>query len=151
MKSVWSLNQKWSAGFSAGASSDTYQNIDFRYHILPAIEYSFFPYNEFVRREMVINYRIGYGFDITSISGWSIVTNFERFGASGKGYVNELYLLLGYVPIDDTEYAMKLDNDKASLTYKKNLNSFDIKMSSNYNFMGEIPDYGANLEISNKF
>ena len=97
------------------------------------------------------NYRIGYGFDITSISGWSIVTNFERFGASGKGYVNELYLLLGYVPIDDTEYAMKLDNDKASLTYKKNLNGFDIKMSSNYNFMGEIPDYGANLEISNKF
>jgi len=97
------------------------------------------------------NYRIGYGFDITSISGWSIVTNFERFGASGKGYVNELYLLLGYVPIDDTEYAMSLDNDKASLTYKKILNSFDIKMSSNYNFIGEIPDYGANLEISNKF
>jgi len=97
------------------------------------------------------NYRIGYGFDITSISGWSIVTNFERFGASGEGYVNELYLLLGYVPIDDTEYAMILDNDKASLTYKKNLNGFDIKMSSNYNFMGEIPDYGANLEISNKF
>ena len=97
------------------------------------------------------NYRIGYGFDITSISGWSIVTNFERFGASGEGYVNELYLLLGYVPIDDTEYAFKLDDDNASLIYKKNLNGFDIKMSSNYNFMGEIPDYGANLEISNKF
>jgi len=97
------------------------------------------------------NYRIGYGFDVTSISGWSIVTNFERFGASGKGYVNELYLLLGYVPIDDIEYAMTLDNDKASLTYKRNLNSFDIKMSSNYNFIGEIPDYGASLEISNKF
>jgi DNA-binding beta-propeller fold protein YncE len=97
------------------------------------------------------NYRIGYGFDITSISGWSIVTNFERFGASGEGYVNELYLLLGYVPIDDTEYAFKLDDDKASLIYKKNLNGFDIKMSSNYNFIGEIPDYGANLEISNKF
>ena len=62
MKSVWSLNEKWSAGFSGGASSDTYQNIDFRYHILPAIEYSFFPYNEFVRREMVINYRICYGY-----------------------------------------------------------------------------------------
>ena len=62
------------------------------------------------------NYRIGYGFDITSIKGWSIVTNFERFGARGKGYSNEIYLLLGYVPIDDTEYAMSLDNDKASLT-----------------------------------
>ena len=29
---------------------------------MPAIEYSFFPYNEFVRREMVINYRIGFGY-----------------------------------------------------------------------------------------
>ena len=97
------------------------------------------------------NYRVGYGFDITSITGWSIAANLERFGASGKNYYNEFYLLLGYVPIDDTEYAMILDNDKASLTYKKNLNGFDIKMSSNYNFIGEIPDYGANLEISNKF
>ena len=41
------------------------------------------------------NYRIGYGFDITSINGWSVVTNFERFGASGKGYSNEFYLSLG--------------------------------------------------------
>ena len=61
-KSVWSINDKWSAGFNAGASGDTYQNIDFRYYIMPAIEYSFFPYYEFVRREMVINYRIGYGY-----------------------------------------------------------------------------------------
>ena len=97
------------------------------------------------------NYRIGYGFDITSKSGWSIVTNFERFGASGEGYVNELYLLLGYVPIDDIEYAMILDNNKASLTYKRNLKGLDINISSNYNFMSEIPNYGASLEISNKF
>ena len=97
------------------------------------------------------NYRIGYGFDITSISGWSIVTNFERFGASGKGYVNELYLLLGYVPIDDIEYAMTLDNDKASLSYKRDLNGFDIRMSSNYNLMSKIPDYGAIIEVVSTF
>ena len=108
-------------------------------------------YNYRVNNYSKHNYRIGYGFDITSIKGWSIVTNFERFGARGKGYINEIYLSVGYVPIDDTEYAMSLDNDKASLTYIRNLNSFDIKMSSNYNFMGEIPDYGASLEISNKF
>ena len=40
-KSVWSINKKWSAGFNAGASGDTYQNIDFRYYFMPAIEYSF--------------------------------------------------------------------------------------------------------------
>ena len=97
------------------------------------------------------NYRIGYGFDITSISGWSIVTNFERFGASGKGYVNELYLLLGYVPIDDIEYAMSLDNDKASLSYKRDLNGFDIRMSSNYSMASQIPDYGAAIEVARTF
>ena len=89
--------------------------------------------------------------DITSISGWSIVTNFERFGASGKGYVNELYLLLGYVPIDDIEYAMSLDNDKASLNYKRDLNGFDIKMSSNYSMASQIPDYGAAIEVAKTF
>lgn len=62
VKSIWSINNKWSAGFNTGASGDTYQNIDFRHYIMPAIEYSFFPYSEFVRREMVINYRIGYGY-----------------------------------------------------------------------------------------
>ena len=62
VKSVWSINDKWSAGFNAGLGGDTYQNINFRHWVQPAIEYSFFPYNEFVRREMVINYGIGYGY-----------------------------------------------------------------------------------------
>ena len=62
VKSVWSINDKWSAGFKAGLGGDTYQNINFRHWVQPAIEYSFFPYNEFVRREMVINYGIGYGY-----------------------------------------------------------------------------------------
>ena len=75
---------------------------------------------------------------------------FERW-ASGKGYVNELYLLLGYVPIDDTEYAMTLDNDKASLSYKRDLNGFDIRMSSNYSLMSQIPEYGATLEVARTF
>ena len=62
IKNVWSINNKWSTGFIAGLGGDTYQNIDFRHWVQPAIEYSFFPYDEFVRREMVINYRIGYGY-----------------------------------------------------------------------------------------
>jgi len=37
------------------------------------------------------------------------------------------------------------------LNYKKNINGFDIKVSSNYNLMSKIPDYGTNIEISSKF
>ena len=46
---------------------------------------------------------------------------------------------------------MRLDNDKASLSYKRDLNGFDIRMSSNYSLMSEIPDYGANIEVVNTF
>jgi len=55
------------------------------------------------------------------------------------------------MPSKDTEYAMSLDNDKAMLDYKRNINDFDITVSSNYSLMSEIPDYGTNLKISNTF
>ena len=41
------------------------------------------------------------------------------------------------------------ENTSLSLTNK--VNGLDLKMSSNYNFLSEVPDYGANIEISNKF
>ena len=37
------------------------------------------------------------------------------------------------------------------LSYVKDVNGFDVKVSSNYSLMSEIPDYTANLEISNTF
>jgi hypothetical protein len=46
---------------------------------------------------------------------------------------------------------MSLKDDKTFLNYKKNINGFNIKVSSNYNLMSEITEYGANLEISSKF
>ena len=98
------------------------------------------------------NYRIGYGFDITSISGWSVVTNFERFGASGKGYSNEFYLSLGYVPIDDTKFTFQLNDFKnAGLDFTKKINELDLKISTNYDFLSVVPNYNANISISNSF
>ena len=46
---------------------------------------------------------------------------------------------------------MSLDNNKAFLDYKRNINSFDITFGSNYTLMSEIHDYAANIEISNTF
>ena len=58
------------------------------------------------------SFRIGYGFDVTSISGWSVIANFERFQTKGSGYMNEIYLSAGYVPIDGTKFAFNLiDNN----------------------------------------
>ena len=98
------------------------------------------------------NFRIGYGFDLTSISGWSLVGNFERFKANGRGYSNDIYLSVGYVPIDEMKFVFDVNNfENTSFSFTNNVNGFDLKMSSNYNFLSEAPDYGANIEISNKF
>ena len=98
------------------------------------------------------NFRIGYGFDVTSISGWSLIGNFERFKANGKGYSNEIYLSVGYVPIDEMKFIFDVSNiNNTSLSLTNNINGFDLKMSSNYNLLSDIPDYRTTVEISNKF
>ena len=98
------------------------------------------------------NYRMGYGFDITSVTGWSIVTNFERFGASGKGYYDEFYLSLGYVPIDEMKFTFELeDSNNTSLEFVNKINEYDLKITSNYDFFSDVPDYSANILISNNF
>ena len=40
---------------------------------------------------------------------------------------------------------------KTSLSLTNNVNEFDFKMSSNYNFLSEVPDYGAGIELSATF
>ena len=108
-------------------------------------------YNYNVENKSKHNFRIGYGFDVTSITGWSVVGNFERF-QSVKSHSNEIYLSVGYVPIDEMKFMFDVNNfENTGLSLTNNINGFDLKMSSNYNFLSDIPDYGANLEISNKF
>ena len=108
-------------------------------------------YNYKVDNKSKHNFRIGYGFDVTSITGWSLVGNFERF-QSVKSHSNEIYLSVGYVPIDEMKFMFDVNNfENTNLSLTNNINGFDLKMSSNYNFLSEVPDYGANIEISNKF
>ncbi len=90
------------------------------------------------------------GFDLVTDNGFSIMTIYER-NQNDNAHSDTLYLGFGYMRTDDTEYAMTLDNDKASLSYKRDLNGFDIRISSNYSLMSQIPEYGATLEIVNTF
>jgi hypothetical protein len=96
------------------------------------------------------NLRANIGFDLVTENGFSIMTIYER-NQSDNAHSDTLYLGFGYIPTNDIEYAMTLDNDKASLSYKKDLNGFDIRMSSNYSLMSQIPDYGAAIEVVSTF
>ena len=59
-KIVRSISDHWSTGIFYGLSEDSYENIKFSNNFSPAIEYSIFPYKDVVRREMVLEYKIGY-------------------------------------------------------------------------------------------
>ena len=97
------------------------------------------------------NFRIGYGFDVTYETGWSLIANFERFHAISSGYVNEIYFSAGYVPTEDIKYAIALENDKASLNFNQNLSGFDLIFGSNYKLLSKTPQYDVTAKIVSKF
>lgn len=56
---VRSFGPHWSAGFNANAGSSTFLNQHLVASIAPAVEYDLFPYSEFARRALVIQYSVG--------------------------------------------------------------------------------------------
>jgi hypothetical protein len=97
------------------------------------------------------NFKSKLGFDYLTNKGWNITSNYQRTQSKGGGYSDGLFFAANYKSRRDTEYAMSLEKNKAALDYKKNINSFDITVGSNYTLMSEIPDYGVNLQISTNF
>ena len=91
------------------------------------------------------------GFDFITDIGLSFTSSYQRIQNKGNGYTDGFYLEATYMPSKDIEYAMSLDNDKASLDYKRNINGLDFTVGSNYSLVSEIPDYAANIKISNTF
>ena len=79
---------------------------------------------------------------------------FKRIQGSGSQQTNNIRFGFHYISQRETEYAMSLDGSDeltTGLNISKNINGFDIKLGSNYSLMSQIPDYGVNLKISNKF
>ena len=56
---AYALSDHWSIGAQNSASRSTRSNQNFRIGITPAIEYSFFPYDEATRRSLTVFYKIG--------------------------------------------------------------------------------------------
>ncbi len=59
---VKSLDNHWSAGVFAHIYSSTFDNADLFGTFGPAVEYNIFPYEESMRRELRIQYRINYNY-----------------------------------------------------------------------------------------
>ena len=58
---VKSLGNHWSAGIAGSFYSNTFQNLKESFSGGPAIEYSFFPYSQVMKREITLAYRLNFG------------------------------------------------------------------------------------------
>ena len=58
---VRSISDHFSTGVFFGASQNTYENLDFSSYLSPAIEYSYFPYEDVLSKEITLAYRLGFG------------------------------------------------------------------------------------------
>ena len=54
-----SLGEHWSAGLRAAARSSTFENLDNELAIAPAVEWNFFPYSMYTRRQLRVEYSVG--------------------------------------------------------------------------------------------
>ncbi|MDA7847833.1 autotransporter domain-containing protein, partial [bacterium] len=94
------------------------------------------------------------GFNYELQDHLKLIGIFKRIQGSGSQQTNHIRFGFHYISQRETEYAMSLDGSDELMTglnISKNINGFDIKLGSNYGLMSEIPDYGVNLKISNKF
>jgi len=56
---VRSISPHWSIGTFGDVFSSTFDNVQWRYRLMPAIEWSLYPYREATRRQLTVAYRIG--------------------------------------------------------------------------------------------
>ena len=87
--------------------------------------------------------------------GSTIAINYERFQSLHEsGHKDSLLIKFGTVKRPNVNFDVIYDptnNNNAAISYLKKLGSLDLKISSNYSLFSNIPDYGANIELSGTF
>ena len=56
---IKSISPHWSIGGYADLLTETFANVQWRYRVMPAIEWSLYPYREATRRQLTVAYRVG--------------------------------------------------------------------------------------------
>ena len=87
------------------------------------------------------------GFDIIFPEHYSVFIIYERNHAFGTGYTDNLYIALGYLPHEDTEYAFSLngsENLMSKFEIKKNINGYDLT----FNLNDDLTNLGDSKEAS---
>ena len=134
-----------SAGFELGLDLSPNSDISLNYVSDPNTKYT-----KSIDQQGEESIKGKVGFDLLKDNGWSLMAFYER-NQSQNRHSDTFYFLTGYVVSKDEEYVMKIDENKTSLVYKKNIDGVDIKFDSGYELFTENPDYEFNLKLTRNF
>ena len=134
-----------SAGFELGLDLSPNSDISLNYVSDPNTKYT-----KSIDQQGEESIKGKVGFDLLKDNGWSLMAFYER-NQSQNRHSDTFYFLTGYVVSKDEEYVMKIDENKTSLVYKKNIDGIDIKFDSGYELFTEKPDYYFNLKLTRNF
>ena len=100
------------------------------------------------------NYKAGLGFDLSTISGWSMILNYEIDYANGGGHTDNLNFTAGWVPNRNTEYALSIsgsENIKTGLNIVKNVRDFNLEFNIDTDLLNNNKNHNANISINKVF
>ena len=127
----------------------------------PTTSYKYKNYSDFttvtneIERHSTNNIKGNIGIEAIFKNGTTFSVNYERLQKLNDSAHNDnIYFKFGHISEEDSEFAFNfnpMQNNQTNVNYKKTINGYDVVVSSNYNTNNHIPEYGANIEVSNTF
>ena len=100
------------------------------------------------------NYNAGLGFDLSTVTGWSVILNYEIDYANGSGHTDNFNFITGWVPNRETEYALSIDgseNIKTGFNIVKKVRGFDLKFNIDTDLLNNNKNQNANISLNKVF
>ncbi|MFL2878469.1 MAG: autotransporter domain-containing protein [Candidatus Pelagibacter sp.] len=108
-----------------------------------------------IKRYSLNNIRGNIGFELFQKSGHTFALNYERFQSlDNSAHTDSLLFKFGKQKNENTNFNVIYDplkNNNTEISYLKNYDNFNLAVKSNYAIYSNIPDYGANIEVSTSF
>ena len=101
------------------------------------------------------NIKANIGVEAVYETGRTFSINYERLQKlDNSAHYDNIYFKFGHISEKDSEFALNynpLQNNQTDATYTKIINGYNVMIGSNYSLDSDIPNYGANIEVSSTF
>jgi sugar lactone lactonase YvrE len=107
-----------------------------------------------VSKRALHNFRAGFGLDIKTVGGLSVITSYEKNRALDSSYSDTVRLGISYHHSANTQYALSFDGPDSSgaiFDVQTTSSGFNVNFKLEYSATGEMPHQVASLSLVKSF